>query len=102
MTGNWTVFWDPIHLDKNNFGQYGPAGNNFGAKNGKVRPYFCVFDLSWLLLQFTANGHTYVIDPTIFEEYKRNQLRLAIDATKLAFVYSHFKLGNKVAINAAK
>jgi len=69
--GTWsTLFWQNDRVDSNNFGSYGSLGNNYGHTS------------------FSANGKSIVVSSDVYESYKLAQIRAAVDATKLVFLYS--------------
>lgn len=70
-SGVWsTLYWQNSKVDSNNFGTYGAFDNNYGKT------------------KFTANGESITVAQSVYELYKRSQLRAAIDATKLAFMFA--------------
>jgi len=69
--GSWsTLFWQGARLDSNNFGSYGSLGNNYGQTS------------------FSANGKSIIVSTTAYENYKLGQVRSAVDATKLVFLFA--------------
>lgn len=75
-SGPWSaLYWQNAHVDSDNFGTYGSFGNNFGDAS------------------FTVNGSAITVTQSVYELYKRNQLRTAIEATKMAFLFAD-KLGH--------
>jgi len=69
--GTWSVlYWQNVKVDADNFGSYGSFGNSYGDT------------------KLTINGTAITVATSVYELYKRNQIRSAIDATKMAFLFA--------------
>jgi hypothetical protein len=89
LTKNFSSFWDGSQRDENGFGQYGEFGDVFGVNQFEINT---PVPNTWVCVG-SFDKKTGECNPTenFYEDFTRQQYRLAIEATKKALYWGWLK-----------